>query len=111
MCLFFLGGAPVKTLVENGLIKIFCLRFQTIDVSYQAVFTLKDSVIHDEYGKKTNVIDPIIVVQRQSVHFLFLMMVVHPDQSDPICKHIRMTCRACVQIPLGLDGIETSIDT
>ena len=44
-------GYLVKTQVENGLIKPFNFRGQTIDTSEQAVFTLKDSVIHDEEGK------------------------------------------------------------
>ena len=35
-------GSPVKTQVENGLSKIFDFRGQTIDVSNQAVFILKD---------------------------------------------------------------------
>ena len=39
---------PVKTQVENGIRKIFNFRGQTIDVSDQAFFTLKDSGIHDE---------------------------------------------------------------
>ena len=51
--------APVKTKVKNGLIKIFDSRGQTIDVSEQAVFILKDSGLHDEEGNKTNVSDPI----------------------------------------------------
>ena len=46
-------GAPVKTEVENGLNKLFNFRGQTIDVSYQAVFTLKSSGLNDEEGKKT----------------------------------------------------------
>ena len=38
-------------------------------------------------------------------------MTVHPDQADPNCKHGRMTSRACFQLPLGVDGIDASIDT
>ena len=45
----------MKTQVENGLSKLFGFRGQTIDVSDQAVFTLKYLVLHDEEGKKTNV--------------------------------------------------------
>ena len=48
MCeMFFDTGAPVKTHVENVLNKILNLQCQTIDVSYQAVFTLKDTGIYD----------------------------------------------------------------
>ena len=47
-------GAPVKTQVENGLSKLFDFRDQTIDVYDQAVFTLKDSGLHDEEGNKIN---------------------------------------------------------
>ena len=38
-------------------------------------------------------------------------MTVHPDQADPKFKHVRMTCRACVQIPLDSYGIDSIIDT
>ena len=75
--------APVKTQVENGLIKIFNLRGQTIDVSDQDVLILKDSGIHDEEGKKTNVSDLLTGSQRRSGSFLYFMMTVHPYQADP----------------------------
>ena len=39
-------GAPVKTQFENKLSKLFDLRIQTIDMSDQAVFILKDSGLH-----------------------------------------------------------------
>ena len=53
LCAHFFGmGAAVKTQVENGLRKLFDLRGQTIDTSDQAVFTLEDSGLHDEEGKK-----------------------------------------------------------
>ena len=39
---FFYMGAPAKAQVENGLSKIFDFRGQTIDVSDQAVLTLKN---------------------------------------------------------------------
>ena len=39
--------APVKPQVENGLRKLFNFRGQTIDVSDQAVFILKDLGLHD----------------------------------------------------------------
>ena len=38
-------------------------------------------------------------------------MAVHPDQADPNCKHSRMACRAFVQLPLDVDGIDTIIYT
>ena len=62
-------GAPYKTQLENGLSKLFNLRGQTIDVSDQAVFTLKYLVLHDEEGKKTNVINALIESQWQSYRF------------------------------------------
>ena len=62
-------GAPVKIQVENGLCKLFDLRGQTIDVSDQAVFILKDSGIHEEEGKKTNVSNPLTAGQRGSGRF------------------------------------------
>ena len=79
-------GAPVKTQVENRLRKLFDLRGQTIDTSEQAVFTLNDSVLHDEEGNVINTSDPITATQRQSGRFLYFMMAVHPDQADPNCK-------------------------
>ena len=39
------------------------------------------------------------------------MIMVHSYQADPKYKHIRMTCRACVQPPPDLDGIYARIDT
>ena len=37
-------------------------------------------------------------------------MTVHLHQADPNCKYSRMTCRACIQLPLDVDGIDTSIN-
>ena len=34
------------------------------------------------------------------------MIMVHPYQSDTNCKYGRMTCRACIQISLDVDGID-----
>ena len=79
---FFDTGAPVKTQVENGLSKLFNLRIQTINVSDQAVFILKDSGCHDERGKKTNVSDLLTTTPRRSGIFLSFMMTVHPYQDD-----------------------------
>ena len=45
---FVVMGAPVRTKVENGTGKLFDLQGQTIDVSDQAVFILKDLGLHDE---------------------------------------------------------------
>ena len=36
-------------------------------------------------------------------------MTVHSDQADPNCNYSRMTCRACVQLPLDVYGIDTKI--
>ena len=38
------------------------------------------------------------------------MITVHPYQADPKCKHSHMTCRACVQLPLDVDGIDAIIN-
>ena len=84
LCGYFLDMiSPAKTQVENGIFKIFNFRGQTIDVSDQAVFTLKYSVFHDEEGNKIDVSDPITVAQRRSSLFLLFIMMVHPDQDDP----------------------------
>ena len=104
-------GAPAKTQVENGISKIFDLRGQTIDVSDQAVFILKDSGIHDEEGKKTNVSDPLTAYERRSGRFLSFMMPVHLDQADPKLIYSCMTFRVCVQLPLEVDGIDARINT
>ena len=53
--------ALVKTQIENGISKIFNLRCQTIDVSDQAIFTLKDLGFHDKQGKKTSASDALTV--------------------------------------------------
>ena len=45
--------------VENGLKKLFNLQGHTIDVSYQAIFTLKYSGLCDEEGNKINISDPL----------------------------------------------------
>ena len=39
------------------------------------------------------------------------MMTIHPDRDDPNCKHSRMTCSSCIQLPLNVDGIDAIIDT
>ena len=39
------------------------------------------------------------------------MMTFHPYQADPKCIHSCMTCRACIQLPLDVDGVNSSIDT
>ena len=67
--------------------QVFDFQGQTIDVSYQEIFTLKYLGLHDEEGKKINISDLITVTQRQLCHFLSLMMTVHPEQDDPTCKH------------------------
>ena len=76
-------GALVKTQLENGLSKLFDFRGQTIYVSDQAVFVINNSSLRDEEGKKINVNELLTAAQRQSGHFLFLAMMVHPDQAGP----------------------------
>ena len=104
-------GAPVKTQVKNGLSKIFNFRGQTIDVSDQAVLILKYSGLHDEEGNKINVRDPLTAAQKGSGRFKYFMMTVHSDQAAPNCNYRRITCRACIQLPLCVDGIYSIIDT
>ena len=67
---------PVKTQVENELSKFFNFRGQTIDVSDQAIFTLKYLGLHDEKGNKINKRHPLISSQRWSDSFLLFMMTV-----------------------------------
>ena len=80
-------------------------------MSDQAVFILKDSGLYNEEGKKTNVSKPLTASQRRSGRFLSFMMTVQPDQADPNCNYSCMTFRACVQLPLDVDGIDSRIDT
>ena len=97
--------------MENGLSKIFYLQGQKIDVSDQAVFTLVNSGLHDEEGRKTNVSNPLTASQRRSGSFLSFMMTVHPDQADPNCNHNCMTCREFFKLPPDVYWIDASIDT
>ena len=46
----------------------------------------------------------------QSGRFVFFMMMVHPDQSDPECKYSCTTCRECIQLPLYVYGIDAIIN-
>ena len=39
------------------------------------------------------------------------MMTVHLDQCDTNFNYSHMTCRDCVELPLDVDGIDSSIDT
>ena len=106
LCACFVDmGSPVKTQVENGLSKLFDLWVQTIDVSDQAVFTLKDLGLYVKEGNKTN------LKYQEEGFFSFFMMTVHPDQADPNFNYSRITCRTCVQLPLYVYGIDASIDT
>ena len=111
MCSFLNMESPVKTQVVNGFSKHFNFRGHTIDVSDQSVFILKYSGLHHEEGKKTNVSNPLTAVQMRSGLFLSCMIMVHPDRSDPKCNYSRMTCRDCIQLPLDLGGMYSSIDT
>ena len=38
-------------------------------------------------------------------------MAVHQDQPDSYCKHRFMTFRACVKLPIYVDGIDAIINT
>ena len=96
--------AAVKTNVEHLLSKLFDFRGQTIDVSYQAIFTLKYSGIYDEEGNKININNLLTASQRRSVQFLLFTMAVNPNQADPKCKHNHTTFRAFVQPPIYVDG-------
>ena len=70
MCARFIDmGATIKIQVENWLIKLFDFRGQTIDVSDQEVFILKDSGIHDEERTKTNVNGTLTAGQKRSGSF------------------------------------------
>ena len=95
----------------NGLSKLFNLRGRTIDLSEQSAFTINDSFLRDKEVNKINKIDPLAATQRRSGHFLPFMITAHPDQASPNCKHSRMNCRACVQLPIYVNGIDASIDT
>ena len=103
-------GAQVKTQVVNGLIRLFNFRGQGIDVYDQAVFTLNNSGTNDEEGKKTNVSNPLSENQSRSGGFLSFVVAVRQDQADTNCKDSHMTCRTCIQIPLGVDRIDDIID-
>ena len=76
-------GSLVKTQAENGISKIFDVQGQTIDVSDQYIFILKDSSLQDEEGKKTNLSDPLTAAQRSSGHFWSFTMKVYLDKADP----------------------------
>ena len=102
---------PVKNQVENRISKLFDLRGHTIDVSVQYNLTLKDSGLNAEEVKKNNISNPLTAGQRKSGHVLLLMMAVHPNQSDPNCKHSHIPCRSCIKLPLDIDGIDSSTNT
>ena len=104
-------GIPSKTKVVNGLSDLFDLQGQTIDMSDQSVFTLKDSGNHDKRGGEINIINQLTSTQRQLGHFVSFMITVHQYQADPKFKYSNMTCRACVQLPLDVYGIDDNIDT
>ena len=101
----------MKTQVENGLSKIFYFRFQTIDMSDQSIFNLKDSGLHNKEVNRINISDPLTAAHRSSSRFLLFMMMIHPDQADPNCNHSRMTCMYRFQLLLDIDGIYDRINT
>ena len=70
LCAHFVNmGELFKTQLENGLSKLFDYWGQTIAVSKQVVFILKNSGIRDEEEKKSNVRDPLTESQRRSGSF------------------------------------------
>ena len=112
LCANFIDmGPPVKNQVEIEFSKLFYFQGQKIGVSDESFCTLKDSNLCDKEGKVINISDPLGKTQRQLSHFLSFMMTVDTDQADPKFKCSRMTCRACVKLPLDVGGIETSIET
>ena len=74
--------APFKTQVVNGLSKLFDFWGQTIGVSDQAVFILKDSGLRDDERKKTNLSNALTSDQRRSGRFLPFMVTFHTNQAD-----------------------------
>ena len=91
---FFDMRAQVKTQVENMLSKLFDFWVQTIDVSDQAVFTLKYLVFYDEEGRIISTSYPLTAAQRQSGHFLLLMITIYRDQSYSNCRISCMNFRS-----------------
>ena len=83
---------------------MFDFQGQSIDVSEQAIFTLKYSGFRYEEGNKIDISNLLIATQSQLV-FLSFMMTVHPYLFDPKSKHSRMDFRACVQLTLDVYGI------
>ena len=67
-------GAPVKNQAETGLHKLFDLRYHTIDVYDQSIFTLKYSGIHYEEVKKINISYPLTLTHMQSGHFCLSLL-------------------------------------
>ena len=53
--------------------------------------------------------NPLTEPQIQVGSFSFMMMV-QSEQADPKYNYIHITCRACVKIPLYLDGINSGIE-
>ena len=74
-------------------------------------FYLKDSGLRDEEGKKININDTLKENQKRSSHFLSFVMTVRSEQADTKYKHINMTCRACVQLPIDVGKIYARIYT
>ena len=68
----------MKTQLENGIIKIFDLQVQTIDLYDQAVFTLEYSGLNVELGK-INISETLSETKRKLGSFLLLTMTVHPQ--------------------------------
>ena len=79
-------------------------------VSDQSVFALKCLALNDGEGKKNQHKKPAHSRLEAIRLVVSLMVMVHPYQIDQKCKHSRMTCRACVQLPLDVDEIDASIN-
>ena len=62
-------GSPVKIQVEDVPSQILDFWGHTINTSDQAVFTLNDSGLHDDEGKKINTSNPLTSAQRRSYIF------------------------------------------
>ena len=75
------------------------------------MFSFKNAGIHDEEGKKIDVINLLTATHMQQGRFLSFMMKIHPYQDNKNCKHSSMTCCACVKLTLNVDGSYASIDT
>ena len=80
-------------------------------MSDQDDLTLNNSGFHDEELNKINARNSITADLRRPGIFLLFLIMVHPYQADTNSKHSHIIFKACVQLPLYVYGIVTSIDT